>query len=114
MSKNSSGQNTSSLLLTEKFMSLLLSYSKPFIRVDFKVSTDHMFSGSSDVVRLNSSTASQVFRINLQPSSGVCAVDKLNGTALSTYFTIRCFNWTDQDGTLIRYEFFCKTLTTLT
>ena len=43
---------------------------------------------------------------NSLPENGTCEVNKLNGTALQTYFTIACVNWQDEDGDVVKYEFF--------
>lgn len=43
---------------------------------------------------------------NKLPYGGQCTVDKTIGTAMSTLFTIMCFNWADDDGSIVRYEYF--------
>ena len=48
------------------------------------------------------------FKINKPPSSGKCSLDKYNGTAFVTYFTITCSGWQDLDGIIEKYEFYGK------
>lgn len=52
-----------------------------------------------------SGTASSIYVINKPPYNGACDVDKQEGIALLTYFTISCLNWVDDDGFITRYEF---------
>ena len=42
--------------------------------------------------------SSSYFQVNKPPNGGNCSFDQLNGTSLSTNFTISCKNWTDPDG----------------
>jgi hypothetical protein len=49
-----------------------------------------------------------VFQINQLPYGGNCKVDLYSGIALSTYFTISCYNWIDPDGQVAMYEFYGK------
>jgi hypothetical protein len=46
---------------------------------------------------LESSISEIEFQINKSPQNGSCLINPLNGTT-STYFTINCFNWFDEDG----------------
>ena len=36
--------------------------------------------------------------LNKSPENGSCSIDPLNGTSITTQFTISCFNWFDEDG----------------
>jgi hypothetical protein len=46
--------------------------------------------------------------LNQVPHGGACSVIPLNGTSDSTFFTIECKNFTDSDGYISKYEFYCK------
>lgn len=46
------------------------------------------------------------FRVNKKPYNGDCKIDLLNGIAYHTNFKIECKNWIDDDGYIIRYEYF--------
>ena len=49
-----------------------------------------------------------IFKTNQVPFNGTCQVNKLEGLALSTNFTITCSNWFDADGYIYSYQFFGK------
>ena len=47
-------------------------------------------------------------KINEKPYNGSCLLNTTTGFALYTYFEIECGNWTDNDGFIVRYEYFAK------
>ena len=47
-------------------------------------------------------------KINEKPFNGTCSVDRNEGYALSDTFTIECNKWIDNDGYIVRYEYFAK------
>ena len=51
--------------------------------------------------------ATLVLKKNLLPLNGLCYVDSYSGISLSTYFNIKCTSWTDLDGLISKYEYFC-------
>ena len=53
-----------------------------------------------------SGLSSLVLKTNSIPSGGYCQIDKTKGIALSTLFSISCYNWDDLDGTIVRYEYY--------
>ena len=42
---------------------------------------------------------------NQLPQNGTCSVDKTNGTAMETVFTVTCQNWVDPDGQIMFYQY---------
>ena len=52
--------------------------------------------------------SSIVIGINQLPTGGSCSVYPLNGTSLSTIFTIECLNFTDSDGYIQKYQYLSK------
>ena len=42
---------------------------------------------------------------NQLPQNGTCSVDKTNGTAMETFFTVTCQNWVDPDGQIMFYQY---------
>lgn len=48
------------------------------------------------------------FKLNRKPYNGNCKIDSLYGIAYYTAFKIECQNWIDDDGYIIRYEYFGK------
>lgn len=52
-----------------------------------------------------------IFKINQIPVNGSCNVDLLDGRVLESYFTIKCFDWIDNDGKIVKYEYFGKFFT---
>ena len=52
------------------------------------------------------SATSIVFKINKPPRDGKCVTNLLNGTSMETYFTIYCKNWIDEDGIIVKYEYY--------
>lgn len=49
--------------------------------------------------------SSLIFNVNSKPFGGTCSVNSNNGYALTSYFTIKCLNWQDSDGEIMRYEY---------
>jgi len=56
----------------------------------------------------SSSSASKeiILKMNQSPLNGTCEVNKLNGIAFETNFTVKCFNWVDSDGLVYLYSFY--------
>jgi hypothetical protein len=52
--------------------------------------------------------SSIIVALNQVPRGGECSVIPLNGTSESTLFTIECKNFTDSDGFISKYEFYCN------
>lgn len=71
-------------------------------KIEFKVVANY-----TAVFALNGSTQ-MILKINEPPSNGTCAVDPPSGYALIDYFQIKCIDWLDTDGLIVRYEFFGK------
>ena len=67
-------------------------------KVDFTLYKDQYAKGMTSIT----------FLINSLPFGGNCYVDNYNGTCLSTLFNIRCINWKDSDGIIVRYEYMGK------
>ncbi len=63
-----------------------------------------MFTITNDMI--TNGTSSLILKINQPPYNGICLLDNLEGTALQTYFTIKCSNWVDADGFITSYEFY--------
>lgn len=59
----------------------------------------------SNGITLNSSNSLE-FKINQNPYNGNCSIYPEEGFAMSTNFTITCQNWLDDDGIVMRYEYF--------
>jgi hypothetical protein len=76
---------------------LFLEY--PYWKIDLTLSVEIMGN------QFNSS-ASMQFKINQKPVNGTCYVDKFEGFAMSTLFNITCQDWVDEDGIVIKYEYF--------
>lgn len=55
---------------------------------------------------LSNGTSDLLIKINELPYNGKCSVDKNKGYALETYFLIKCINWLDNDGYIVKYEYF--------
>ena len=67
-----------------------------FWKVEFRATVNESVFGTSSII----------FKTNQVPYNGSCSVDKSDGISLSDYFTLRCENWIDSDGTIQSYEFF--------
>ena len=48
-------------------------------------------------------TTSMYVKINKPPEGGACSVDPQQGTALTTTFTISCWDWKDPEEIGIKY-----------
>lgn len=51
-------------------------------------------------------TSSFIVLINQLPNFGSCNIDPLNGTSASTIFTIKCVDWFDPDGSIVKYNYY--------
>jgi hypothetical protein len=51
-------------------------------------------------------TTHMLLKINKQPYNGNCTVDLTEGYAFLTNFTITCDDWIDDDGYIVKYEYF--------
>jgi hypothetical protein len=54
--------------------------------------------------------SSIILGLNERPKGGTCSISPLTGIADSTLFTIECVNFTDVDGYITKFEYFCKYL----
>jgi hypothetical protein len=52
-----------------------------------------------------SGSFSIVLYVNFPPMSGTCNVNPISFTT-STFFTIHCFDWIDQDGFVVSYAYY--------
>lgn len=43
---------------------------------------------------------------NQIPTNGTCSINPTSGYAMDTLFNISCWNWTDPDGFIVKYEYF--------
>ena len=50
--------------------------------------------------------SSLILQLNSIPYGGSCTVSPDNGTSVQTYFTFKCTDWLDNDGTIIKYTFY--------
>ncbi len=71
-------------------------------KIDFNIFTTSFYGGTGF------GKSSIVIGINQLPTGGSCSVYPLNGTSLSTIFTIECLNFTDSDGYIQKYEYLSK------
>jgi len=87
------GQKTSSLTISSLFFSAFSNLK--FLKVQLNAVT-------------SSSSASKeiILKMNQSPLNGTCEVNKLNGIAFETNFTVKCFNWVDSDGLVYLYSFY--------
>ena len=92
------GETTSELTLTkslfENFKSIDL------WRIELAITIDNVHVGYSFIN----------IKVDSLPYGGKCSADIDSGVALNTYFIINCMNWNDLDGTIAKYEFYCKLL----
>ena len=63
-------------------------------RVDFTVTN-----------QVGTGLASLILKTNKLPAHGNCSVSPTIGKSLFTFFNVRCWNWTDQDGQITKYEY---------
>lgn len=73
-----------------------------FWRVDVELTT--IYKDNSTIMGFTSLN----IKINERPFNGSCKINTYNGYALDTYFRIECINWLDNDGFVLRYEYFAK------
>ena len=71
-------------------------------KIDFNLFTTS-FLGGTGFAR-----SSIIVAINQIPMGGTCSASPFNGISESTFFTIECKNFTDSDGYITKYEFYCK------
>ena len=82
-----------------------LFYSEPYVKkwkIDFNVITTSSYSGKSF------GRSSLIIGIKQLPTNGSCSVVPLAGFSLFTIFSIECLNFTDPDGYIKKYEYFCN------
>ena len=68
-----------------------------FFKVSLRITIDNNFDKTGE--------SSIIFRLNKLPGNGLCSIDIDNGFAMNTYFKIKCIDWIDDDGDIIRYEY---------
>jgi hypothetical protein len=73
-------------------------------KIELFISTQSVLNGYSN------GYSSFIIAPNRLPLPGHCTIYPLKGIADVTYFNISCFDWTDLDGQIIRYEFYGKIL----
>ena len=71
-------------------------------KIDFNLFTTSFYGGTGFA------KSSIVVGLNEIPIGGTCAVYPLNGIAETTFFTVKCYNFTDYDGFISKYEYYCK------
>jgi hypothetical protein len=71
-------------------------------KIDFNIFTASFYGGTGF------GKSSIIIGLNKLPTSGTCSVNPLNGTSLSTIFTIECLNFTDSDGYIQKYQYLSK------
>ncbi len=69
-------------------------------KIEFTATTSSLNGGLAE------GSSSLVIEINQLPKNGTCTIFPMNGIAAVTNFTINCSNWVDEDGRIMRYEFF--------
>ena len=95
------GLRTNELKLSMDFFKYLQTAGATFFKVTF-------FMNQQIAGTVINGTSSQIYKINQPPSGGSCSIDLPSGTALLTYYTITCTGWTDSDGLIQSYEYYCK------
>ena len=95
------GLRTNELKLAMDFFKYLQTAGATFFKVTF-------FMNQQIAGTVINGTSSQIYKINQPPSGGSCSIDLPSGTALLTYYTITCTGWTDSDGSIQSYEYYCK------
>lgn len=73
-----------------------------FWRVDVEIKT--IFKNNSTIMGFTSMN----IKINERPFNGSCKINTYNGFALYTFFRIECTDWLDNDGFVLRFEYFTK------
>lgn len=53
-------------------------------------------------------TSTILFKVNQKPQGGMCGVDIGYGYAFKSIYNIKCIGWTDSDGKINHYEYYCK------
>jgi hypothetical protein len=54
------------------------------------------------------STTSMILKKDSAPANGRCSVNTTTGYAMVTDFSIKCSNWTSDDGMIVQYEYYGK------
>jgi hypothetical protein len=92
------GENSTELTA---FQTLFKSDNLTFVwKFEFEVESVSLYNGVSTGI------SSLIVFINQVPNNGSCTIFPLNGTAVSTIFTISCANWYDPDGEIVKYTYF--------
>ncbi|RNA19749.1 polycystic kidney disease 1-like 2 [Brachionus plicatilis] len=74
-----------------------------FWKVDVDITTVFENKNSSAI-----GSTSLFLKINEKPFNGSCRLNTHSGFALHTFFAIQCKDWLDNDGYVIRYEYFAQ------
>jgi hypothetical protein len=72
-------------------------------KIDFNLFTTSFYGGTGF------GKSSIIVSLNEIPILGTCTVNPLSGLAETTIFTIKCYNFTDPDGFISKFEYYCKT-----
>ena len=51
-------------------------------------------------------SSAMILKVNQLPKSGSCYLSPEAGWAYSTRFSIKCSNWVDSDGAIVKYEYY--------
>ena len=94
------GETDYEFTITSKLFSLFPNYIYWRVTIDIDV----LYIGDDRAV---GSTAMNI-KINEKPYNGSCDVSPTSGFALSDQFLIKCKDWVDNDGFIVRYEYFAK------
>ena len=70
-------------------------------KIDFNLFTTS-FNGGTGFAK-----SSIILGLNQIPSGGTCSISPLTGISEITFFSIECNNFTDSDGYITKYEFYC-------
>ena len=92
------GKNKSAFVISKR---LFENFPQVFWKIEF---ITNVFSfGYENITGISSI----LIYVNFSPSPGTCDIDLKNGTT-QTFFKIYCDNWTDRDGNVSYYSFYCK------
>ena len=73
-------------------------------KIDFNYYTTSFLGGTG------LAQSSIIIGLNQVPNGGTCSIDPQVGITENTIFTINCFNFTDVDGYITKFEYYCKIL----
>ena len=71
-------------------------------KIDFNFYTQSFYGGTGFA------KSSIVIGLNQIPIGGTCTISPLKGITEITVFTIECHNFSDPDGYISKFEYYCK------